>query len=612
MTMIAVLVSCTILMTVVLGSAAFLSSSTKFSRYEQDSDLAFSAAQSGLNDLLTRLRADPAFLETLEMNSQDPGSYCLSEATGGPDEDVFADICGWSTSTNVNWAEITSAQTSARQYFHYVITFYDEISQSIDVTATGKSRNVVRSITARLAPVSTPMYLYISNYELADPTDYTTYTREDVYGGGQLTSMACGAGWAPGSVPGDLHYEWEVGTTDPVTGKKIPPRRYNYTGLEQACFVPAFDAWDTLQGRIHSNDTIRARGTVFIVDPEWTTAKKECLAAGDPLKDCIDGNATWQNGGPKYHEKMDMPTTASAATAAADGAGCTYEGNTRIVLEGSSMTVWAPETKNTKTGCGSLAALKSAAGAVVNIPAEADGPLVYIAPSDATPAELKAGSIGGLPLGTYTGAAISSSTNYTEEIAVTRQEKFAGRGNVYIQGYLSGHLTVAADESVIVTGDLTTVNDETDLLGLIGTSIEIYNPVLQRVKSAESGNHWIPTVPEKLDVVSGWPQNLDGEANILTIEAAIHATTGSFRLQNWRDGGDKGTLRVFGSIAQNFRGVVAWASVDGSSLISGYRKNYVYNSALTKGRPLLFSPLSGGSWAVLWGQKAQPHEALQP
>jgi hypothetical protein len=47
----------------VLGSLAFMSNSIKFSRHQQDTDLALAAAQSGLNDLLAQFRGDPAYLD---------------------------------------------------------------------------------------------------------------------------------------------------------------------------------------------------------------------------------------------------------------------------------------------------------------------------------------------------------------------------------------------------------------------------------------------------------------------------------------------------------------------------------------------------------------------
>ena len=60
----------------------------------------------------------------------------------------------------------------------------------------------------------------------------------------------------------------------------------------------------------------------------------------------------------------------------------------------------------------------------------------------------------------------------------------------------------------------------------------------------------------------------------IEIDAAILALQDSFYVNNWGGGGSYGTLNVFGSIAQNYRGPVGL--VGGT----GYTKNYNFDTSL--------------------------------
>jgi hypothetical protein len=626
MTMVAVLASCVVMMTVVLGSAAFLSASTKYSRYEQDSDRAQAAAQSGVNMLLAELRANPNYLAGLEGSGDKDHPYCVDAATGQPwqdgkDNDVFSDDCGWDASTkDVGWRQLGEAIGEEQQWYHYAVTYHDSVSETVEVVSTGKSRNVVRSLKARLAPTATPMYLYISNYELADPTDYTAYTNNEYYAGGLRTSAACGAGWVIDKPPTDLSFAWEIaaaaGTSKPKTA-----RHFTYDGLARHCYEPTFTKHDVLDGKVHSNDTIRADQTQF--GGEFTTANLACKGAKmDPgtWNNCVSGTAHFDQQ-PTWTPSLALPSPQPADQESATGKGCRYEGATRIVLEGEQMRVWSKNTTTDRPGCGTPAQLQHSDGALVDLPP--DG-LVFVGNADGvSPKLISAGGIGdGLPLGTYDATkGPSSGATYTVEPAMEEPSRYAGLGNVYVEGEAHGHLTIATAGSIVITGDLLTEDDSEDLLGLIaGGSVEIFNPALQRYNTFPSYTigaggtvtTWNWTKSGDPEHVTGWPKDYDGRDKVLRIEAALHATAASFRLQNWKLGGPLGVLEVHGSIAQNFRGVVAWETQDGGSIISGYEKQYTYNEALNEGRPLLFSPIQGGSWSVPWVEKVEPDEVLKP
>ncbi|WXF91082.1 hypothetical protein WDV91_17710 [Curtobacterium flaccumfaciens pv. flaccumfaciens] len=73
----------------------------------------------------------------------------------------------------------------------------------------------------------------------------------------------------------------------------------------------------------------------------------------------------------------------------------------------------------------------------------------------------------------------------------------------------------------------------------------------------------------------------------ITVSAAIASNAGTFWNQNYDIGSKLGTLKVIGSIAQNWRGAVATTGN------TGFSKNYVYDQRLlTTAPPKFLQPVS--------------------
>jgi hypothetical protein len=100
-----------------------------------------------------------------------------------------------------------------------------------------------------------------------------------------------------------------------------------------------------------------------------------------------------------------------------------------------------------------------------------------------------------------------------------------------------------------------------------------------------------PSLNEKEDTVHGW-----GSLENPYIYAAILSTTHSFVVDNFNCGEKAlGNLNVYGAIAQNYRGIVG---TGGSTIETGYTKDYKYDSRLAVDEPPYFlSPLNAG-WKV--------------
>jgi hypothetical protein len=150
------------------------------------------------------------------------------------------------------------------------------------------------------------------------------------------------------------------------------------------------------------------------------------------------------------------------------------------------------------------------------------------------------------------------------------------RGTAYVEGTASGKVTVAAKDDIVITRDLV-ANDPTgtDIVGLVaGNNIWVYHPV------------------------NRWGNNLLNSANTVNnIDAAILSLRHSFLVQNWAEGNVLGTLNVTGSMAQKYRGPVGTGYVGGPA-VSGYIKNYVYDTRLKVMQPPYFLKPESSPWQV--------------
>ena len=150
-----------------------------------------------------------------------------------------------------------------------------------------------------------------------------------------------------------------------------------------------------------------------------------------------------------------------------------------------------------------------------------------------------------------------------------------GCGDVWIKGNYGGDLTVAADNDVVIDGHLD--RDNTGLLlGLIANNfVRVYHPT------------WTDDNCSTND--AGYIQNL-------RIQAAILALNHSFIVDNWNCGAPVGSLSVDGAIAQKFRGPVG--TVSGSTIQTGYVKDYEYNDRLRYREPPYFLDPVQAAWRI--------------
>ncbi len=292
------------------------------------------------------------------------------------------------------------------------------------------------------------------------------------------------------------------------------------------CVPIQFASNDVVRGPFHTNDEIRTCNSptfgrdpadrIEISAPEARAFLPVCTAGVRPnFVGTFLPSAT----------PIGVPPTNSALKTIAT-APYKYTGRTEIVLNGNSMTVTNPAFATPQT-----------------LPLPANG-VIYVSSSGCT-----------------------SAYSYAQTYTTTA----AGCGDLWIKGSYSGPLTLAAENDIIVNGNLTKSGDP--LLGLVANNfVRVYHPGTFSNGSC-TGN------------AASTPTNV-------TIDAAILALQHSFIVDNWYCGASLGTLTVFGAIAQRFRGPV------GTSGGTGYIKDYVYDDRLRHREPPHFIDPVQAAWRI--------------
>jgi hypothetical protein len=156
-------------------------------------------------------------------------------------------------------------------------------------------------------------------------------------------------------------------------------------------------------------------------------------------------------------------------------------------------------------------------------------------------------------------------------------------GNLYVSGTYSASMTLAAANDIIIKpnnanctggscdGDLVHANDA--VMGLVANQfVRVYHPC-----SSDT--------------------NQRGYMQTVTIDAAILSLNHSFIADNYQCGNGLGKLTVNGAIAQKYRGAVG--TFNGSTVTSGYTKDYWYDDRLKYRTPPFFLQPTSSAWNVV-------------
>ena len=547
-----------VLSIIVTVAATLAMQTAAFARHSTDWNQALAAAEAGVDDYLARLNADDNYwLDTPD---------CDNLAMQKPN----VSSCTWGSSTPVGWVNVPH---SARAQFHYDVNISSTPSNgTIKLTSTGRVGSVKRTVSTVLRRGGFGEFLYYTVYETVDPAN------EAVYGLNNYTAQdRC------------THYAWE-----PYVAGVSKPRDQSY------CQDIQFVSGDKINGPLHSNDTLlmsgnpRFQGTVTTSDP----ACKPVNGHPQPYTHCYDtnGSASPQfDKGIAYRSEVDLPTSIGDLKQYVDASqttdpGCLYTGPTRIVFNAnpsgqySTMKVWSPWSKSPlNPGCGNY---QGSWPQTIPLPQNKLIMVQDVPSSQHTP------SSGACATGAI-GDSLPQSNDYNQSL----NEADCRYGTLYVQGTLHGRVTLATDNNIVITGDLTYKDGKTglDALGLIAqNSVKVYHPIKATCTRTNRYGACTSYSYSDLSLPTGWGQG--STLDNVTVQASILTLQHSFTVQAYDKGSALGTLHLFGSFAQRFRGPVGTTGGWGNS--TGYLKDYEYDTRLRYSPPPYFLDPVRSSWGM--------------
>lgn len=331
-------------------------------------------------------------------------------------------------------------------------------------------------------------------------------------------------------------------------------------------------------------------------------------APGGVIEDSsCTGTPTYSYGGggnPVINGKESMPSSNSSLQTAAASSGCVYTGPTMIELVtvngATTMDVWSPlsTTSATSSTCSHGQSFSASNPFITGITMP-NGGVIYVQ-SAAT------GSSGvSVPDCTNSYFGPGSTTSCTE-------------GNAYVEGELAGQLTIGAANDIIITRDITysctslagpasldnpasycTSGSQPDLLGLdAGSDVIVSRPdTSSNPTTCAYDGTGSPGASQSAAKPSGvWPSC---DISNPIIDAAVLATGGAFGIQSYSAGSPNGTVNFNGADVSNYRGPFGTFTTSGNgtvSIVSGYFKNFAFDSRLQYLTPPDMVALSGSGW----------------
>ncbi len=361
-------------------------------------------------------------------------------------------------------------------------------------------------------------YKLVASFKRPSFLDYVYFTQLET-----LDPIAYGYA-NPSSALTGAYSQCELTYEQGRQNSKIPGTQSDY------CATISFITGDAIEGPLHTNDTLLICG-----HPRFGRTAQDMIEISGKSPGWYQSGCS---GNPEFvgtkitSAPALVPPESNSKLATIAEPAFRYKGQVRICLSGTNMTVG---NGSTCTGLYSG-----------SIPANG---VVYVANSACS--------------AVYTPFSNSYETS-------------SGCGNAYVSGTYTGQLTIAAENDVIINGNLCRTSCSTAsgeaLLGLIANNfVRVYHPCSNDTNSS-------------------------GSMSNPTIDAAILAIKHSFIVDNYSCGNPLGELNVEGAIAQKFRGPVGTGGSSGAS--SGYTKNYVYDDRLRYLEPPSFIEPTGSSWVI--------------
>jgi hypothetical protein len=539
------------LMILAIGTVGYAIGSQDLSRHDQNWHAALSAAEAGLDDFVFRLNENSNYYTSVPSLTASPFATPWTPIPGGASGGMF----------RYSIKDPTEVLTKG----------------TFTVVSSGKVGDSVRTVEATIRRRSFIDYLYFTDFETMDPALYPV-------SGSSITQSQAQSGVCT------HHY---------------------YDGRNSNCVEISFAGFDTINGPLHSNDA-------YIICPgaHFNGATSTSWHGANGLmyrNSCGSGSPVFANpGDPHYADPLTMPPSNQSIkneTRPYDGiggGGCLYTGPTQITFNSNgTMTVDSPFSKNTINTCP-----KNTWNGTGARPAPATGALpqngvIYVqdVPASSTDPNYTNGCPYSVQMtkwhsGDTTNPSRAHPLGFPQANDITTYN--CRSGDVFVSGTVKGQATVASSNNIDVVGNLMYQGDTngqgepngSDLLGLVANNfVEVYHPV------NSSGTNLPVAFTSCSSPTSG--------SACATIDAAMLSVAHSVRVQNYSVGAKLGTLTINGAFAQRFRGIVGTFS--GTTLSTGYAKNYRYDQRLKYLSPPKFLDPVASAWQVATWAELKPY-----
>ncbi len=569
---------------------------------------AYRGLSSGLNAYQSQINADP-YLAACNSTTNYPSGSNANVQCSGINYESWSQVPGTNVGNGVipeyylydNPQAVVDPTTNALDYLEVQI-----------IGAAGFGTNLVYySTVAKFTPANGFLdNVWWSNYESSNAAALTNPTTTQ-------TSTGCA---------------WYYSTN------------YSNSG---SCTPVYFGPNDSITGPVFSNDSLFVDSKPnFGAGYPVTTADPNCLFV-DPL----DGNhgtkagcsgatadvgtydaSTSSYGADNYEP---IPTDNSELGGFAKQGGCYYQGPTTVTLSGNQMTVTSPDTASTggddTMNYSSDSSVCPTAGGTASLPK--NGVLFVDGYSGSTTPAVGTNPFDGNLQDVCTGRAPhqTCSDEYVDPQTYAdclgcyygQTQQPDSEADAFVSGSLSGHLTIGADNDIIIDGPVkyadctwtgtasqsncnynsfTSSTAINDVLGLIAYDyVEVDLPVDGNGNTlAACGTSGALAAPLcDPSTSTGSPTGGQG----LVVDASILALQGSFLVNNYstsnstNGSGNEGTLTVYGSIQQDARGAVGTFS--GNNIVSGYSKRYLWDPRLPFYSPPYYLTPGTPSWSLV-------------
>jgi len=526
-TMIATVIAMSVIVLLAAVAVAAVNGDTNLTHRDLESKQAYEAARAGIEDYSFHLDVNGSYWEQCA-NVAEPSAVNQVGSTAKRRKVPGSATAEYAIELLPSTSQTTYRECSVTNPAASMLEPSDNLTGAFRIRSVGFSGKAKSSIVATFRRPSFLDYVYFTQFETLDPILYAQ--------------------------PEWLKSAYEHCETTIAEGREettIPNSGGRY------CPIISFATKDEQQGPVHTNDSFVICGSpVFgrspsdVIEasggpPSWYAGNASKLGPSKP--GCSSNGPTLKGTLKEISSPLEPPATNGALATIAEPK-FRYTGQVKICLTGgTSMSV------GNNGGCTNLY--------TGGIPSNG---VVYVS----------------------SGAGCSSTyTPFTAEYPTT-----SNCGNALVEGNYSGQLTIAAENDILITGDVVREKNTEGLLGLIANNfVRVYH---------NYPNEGLGESTHEPSCTRYSNRGSESGLGNVTIDAAILAISHSFIVDHYDCGTNQGTLTVNGAIAQKFRGPVGTFNSSTGQTVSGYAKNYEYDDRLRYEEPPNFLDPVSKSWVV--------------